>query len=544
MTLQLTATLNGESRTWAIETSPTRIGRSSSNTIQLLDGTVSKEHAEITRDGERWLIRDLGSRNGTRVNGEDANQPRPIKSGDWIEVGHVGMRAGLDALATQWVASETSGSSVKIKVEDILQRPTAAGRDTGRLVRLLAEAGQMLVMPRPLRETCEEILTFVERALSSNRLVVLLRNPDGTSLDQIAARTRGASARDPLALSKTIVKVVLEENTAVITGDAMNDPRFAQAQSIVGQLIHSAMAVPLYDNETVLGILYADSTSPAVIYEPQDLELLTLLANMAAVKISNARLLEAEQARLRMAQELATATRIQQTLLPAAPKDIAGWSCHARLESCYEVGGDLYDFHRRADGVVTFVLGDVSGKGMGAALMMSSAMSSSRVLYDACDEPLAFIQRLNDVMIRSTDARSFLTVFVGYLEPATGRLRYVNAGHPEPYLVRGGQLRSLPATGIPVAMLPTFPWSQGETVIEPGETLVVFSDGIPEAQHGKDFFENERIEAALRELSGKPGLDEVAEGMIARIDAFAAGEHRADDVTIVLVRRDGAGAAA
>jgi len=307
-------------------------------------------------------------------------------------------------------------------------------------------------------------------------------------------------------------------------------------QSIIAQAIHGAMAVPLFDNHSVLGILYVDTSDPRVEYEAHHLELLTLLGNMAAVKITNARLLEAEAARARMAQELATATRIQQALLPPAPTDAPGWTFHARLETCFEVGGDLYDFHTREDGVRVVLLGDVSGKGMGAALLMSSVLSSARVLYDACDDPLTLVQRLNRVTYRSSDRGSFVTLFVGYLDPASGRLRYVNAGHPEPEIV-GGTPRALEATGVPVGMLPDFPWSEGETQLAPGETMAIFSDGIPEAQHGPEFFELERLKETLAALAGEPDLGRVADGMIERIDAFAAGEHRADDVTLLLLRR-------
>jgi len=202
------------------------------------------------------------------------------------------------------------------------------------------------------------------------------------------------------------------------------------------------------------------------------------------------------------------------------------------------VGGDLYDFHRRDDGTWVVLVGDVSGKGMGAALLMSSVLSSSRVLYDDCAEPLALLKRLNAVTYRSTDARSFVTLFVGFLDPATGRLRYVNAGHPEPHLVQGRRVRTLEATGIPVGMMQDFPWTQGEVTVEPGETMALFSDGIPEAQCGDQFFEFERLAASLRHRALEDVLEVAADGMIADIDAFAAGEHRADDVTLVLLRRD------
>ena len=329
---------------------------------------------------------------------------------------------------------------------------------------------------------------------------------------------------------------MLAENTAVITSDAAHDPRFLAQHSIIAQAIHSAMAVPLFDNQSVLGILYVDSTDPGVLYGQSELELLTLLGNMAAVKITNARLLEAESVRQRMAQELSTATRIQRGLLPNPPP-MTGWHCHARIETCHEVGGDLYDFHIRDDGEVVVLVGDVSGKGMGAALLMSSTIASARVLYDVCTGPLQLVRRLNTIMHRSTDARSFVTMFVGWLDPATGRMRYVNAGHPEPHILHAGSLRTLEATGIPVGMMGDFAWAEGETVLDKGELLALFSDGIPEAQHGDEFFDFERVAATLRAAEPEADLERAADRIIASIDEFAAGEHRADDVTLVLLRR-------
>jgi len=538
MNLRLTTTLLGEARTWVLEDSPTRAGRASTNGIRIPDGTVSKEHAEFVLVSGRWHVRDLGSRNGSRLNGRPLAQAEPIQPGDTIEIGQVVLRAS-DAAPEGTIlgGSPTLNSSVRLKVPDLLQRTATVSDDSPRVMRLLQEAGRLLVLPRPLPETCEILLEFVERAVPCNRLVMLLREREGDELAQVAARTRGASFREPLALSKSIIRTVLEENTAVITGDALRDPRFMAQHSIVAQAIHSAMAVPLWDNERVLGILYVDSTQPTTIYDQPQLELLTLLANISAMKITNALLLRDEEVRKRLAQELGTATRIQQALLPGPPRGVDGWSFHARIETCNEVGGDLYDFHRRDDGALVIMVGDVTGKGMGAALMMSSMVASARVLYDACDGPLALVRRLNGVMHRGSDGRSFVTLFVGWLDPATGKLRYVNAGHPEGCVVGGGKVRSLEATGIPVGMLPDFAWTEGEDTLAPGEILSIFSDGIPEAQRGEEFFDMDRVKQALC-AAVDPDLDEAAARVVRVMDEFSGGQHRSDDVTLVMLRRE------
>lgn len=536
--LDLSGLVGGETRRWSVDRSPVRIGRASSSAVHVMDPSVSREHAELAFANGRWALRDLGSRNGSRVNGRSADQAIPLSPGDTIEVGHVSLRvAGGGPAPTVVLQSSSAGSSLRKRVADVLQNPSGAGGQD-KMVPLLVEAARLLALTRPLRELGEAFLDLVSQAVTANRYVILLRDADSGELAPVASRLgRGASATQALALSQTILREVLDENTAVVTADAMNDPRFGGAQSIVGQLIHSAMAIPLFDNERVLGILYVDSTNPMVVYAEEQLVLLTVLSNMAAMKISNVRLQEDEAIRQRLAQEAARATQIQRALLPEAPRDLPGWGFDARLETCYEVGGDLYDFHRRPDGTLVFTVGDVSGKGIGAALLMSSAMIAARVLYEACDDPLAVVQRLNAVLYVSSQPRDFLTLFLGFLDPATGRLRYVNAGHPDACLATPNGVRWLEATGVPVAMLPDFPWTQGETVLEPGELLAVFSDGIPEAQRGEEFFEMERVGAAMRELSAEASLAAISEKLIARVDEFAAGAHRSDDVTLMLARR-------
>ncbi len=537
---ELTAVLNGERRSWPLEGTLT-VGRSSKNTVHLPDATVSKEHAEVVRQGSGWAVRDLGSRNGTRVNGVDVRDVHPLAVGDTIEFGHVLVRMGSDAgePKTQFSESVGLGSSVKIRAQQILERAEArsARPDIARLVRVLTEAGRVLVLPRPLRETCEELLRLVEQAVPATRLIMLLREDPGAEPVQIAARTRGVGAREPLVLSRTIMDTVLNECTSVITRDATMDPRFQAQMSIVSQGIHSAMAVPLFDNERVLGLLYVDSNALTVSYDEEQLEVFTLLGNMAAVKITNARLLEAEQARLRMAQELATATRIQRTLLTKPPV-VPGWGCHAQLETCFEVGGDLYDFHVRADGTLVFLVGDVSGKGMGAALLMSSVLSSARVLYDICPDPADLTTRLNAVVYRSTDAGHFVTMFIASLDPATGRLRYVNAGHNSPMVFGDGAPALLEATAVPVGVLADFPFVAGEVTLEPGALLAVFTDGLPEAQNGDAFFDDARLAKALADNAREPELERAAVAVVGQVTAFLEDQPRTDDMTLVLVRRE------
>ena len=539
MALFLTGMVGDKRCSWPLEGAVMGIGRSSRHPIHIPDGTVSKDHAEITSRAGQFYLRDLGSRNGTRVNGREATEPILLEAGDQVEIGHVTLLLSGDEARPRLRLNEQSivGTTLRLKAENILDQRVAAGRDPARLVHLLADAGQLLVMPRPLKETCDELLQFVEKAVPATRYVLLMdQGPDAEPL-QIAARTKGGRADRPLVLSRSIMRKVLTECASVLTRDTAADPRFQAQQSIVAQSVQSAMAVPLFDNQKVLGLIYVDSAERAIAFDDDQLELLTLLANMAAVKITNARLLDADRERARIAQELATATHIQRGLLPESPPTIAGWELDAFIEACNEVGGDLYDFHVRPDGRLVFLVGDVTGKGMGAALLMSSFLASARVLYDSCTDPADLSRRLGAMLHRTTDRRRFVTGVVGCLDTATGRLDYVNAGHPPPLLARAGGLRELESGGPPFGVLPEFPYATLSTVIEPGETLALFTDGIPEAQKGEAMFDDAGVRAAVLEESGAADLATMRERLLARVDEFLAGSPRTDDITLLLMRR-------
>ncbi len=539
MPLFLTGQVGEQIRSWPLDAPTVLIGRASRCEIQLADATVSKEHAEVTRRGDDWFIRDLVSRNGTRVNGRDAREATVLHSGDRVEVGQVLLQASnVDAVTSVRFSDATvMGSSFKLRADQIIERQSRGSGSSVRLVHLLAEAGRLLVLPKSLAETCDELLSFVEKAVRASRYVVLLQKNAGAEPEQIAARTRGGRAHSPLALSRSIMRTVVDECTSVLTADATSDPRFQGNHSIVAQSVHSAMAVPLFDNEAVLGVLYVDSQDPTITFAEDQLELLTLIGNMAAVKITNARLLEADGARARLAHELEKAAEIQRGLLPPAPPTVPGWEFDAFLETCHEVGGDLYDFRLTEEGRLMFLLGDVSGKGMGASLLMSSFLASSRVLCDTCRHPSELATRLGRLLHATTDSGRFVTGFIGCLNLDSGELQYVNAGHPPPCLMRNGTLLELESTGVPFGILPDFAYAGATVSIEPGDFLAVFSDGIPEAQKDDEFFDHERLVEVLGEQAGAPDLESARRGILARVREFVGDAPRTDDITLLLLRR-------
>jgi sigma-B regulation protein RsbU (phosphoserine phosphatase) len=218
-----------------------------------------------------------------------------------------------------------------------------------------------------------------------------------------------------------------------------------------------------------------------------------------------------------------------------------GYELHARVEPCEQVGGDFYDVQPMPDGTVWLLLGDVSGKGVGAAILMSLCLSSARVLYDDCGEPGALASRLNTLLARWTGSENFVTAFIGKLMPDTGTLRYVNAGHVAPLILGGRKTRWLESTGLVLGCMADFRYRQSETDLVPGSMLALYSDGVVEARRGEnDLFGGRRVERALKAAALFPTLDEAGRFVVHEVDAFRACPARDDDIALLLLRRAGA----
>ena len=517
------------------------IGRSPGNHIRIQHASVSRQHAEIARRAGQWFLRDVGSRNGTCVNGAAVNVPARLQPGDTVHIGSVELRVISDELTPHFALTETSllGATLKLPTDQLFAQRAHTPEGAQQLVHLLAEAGHQMVLPQSLEATYDEMIRFVEKAVPASRYILLAKPEHGGDFVPVAGRARAGLAGEPLVLSRAILRTVIEENSAVLTRNAVFDPRLRGSESTPPPGVRSAVAVPLYDEERLHGILYVDSQDPGLQLGEDQLELLTLLGDMAAVKISNTRLLKEEQAGALLKQQVAMAAGIQRALLQPAPPAPPGFEIEAFLAPCQEVGGDLYDFHACPDGGLVFVVGDVIGKGLPAAMLMTVFLSALRVLYEFCSELGELAAKLSGYVYRGTDPMHFVTGFIGCLNPATGRLRYVNAGHPSPLVAGPGGVRALASTGLPFGILPDATYEVGEADLAPGELLAAFSDGITEAGCAGRFFEETRLREVLAEVARAEPLAAARAALVRRVDEFLDGAPRSDDITLVLIRREG-----
>jgi serine phosphatase RsbU (regulator of sigma subunit) len=325
----------------------------------------------------------------------------------------------------------------------------------------------------------------------------------------------------------------------LLVRDTALDEAFKSRDSIVGQQVQSVMAVPLQTSDRVIGLINVDSRSFARPITPDDLDLLTVLANVAAIRIENQRLALVEVQKQIISRDLEQAADIQRRLLPHQSPVVPGYEIAGHNLPCQTVGGDYFDFFPYDDGRIGLVLGDVSGKGMPAALLMTALKGGMQVLLGEPPSDVASVMtRLDRVVAANFPRNRFVSLFFGLLEPTSGDLIYCNAGHNPPFLVRAsGSIERLPSCGTILGIFPEIGYEVKTCRLERGDVLTLYSDGVTEENNpaGEEFGED-RLSQLLLE-KGRGQAKDLVEGIRRAVLAWAAGASAADDVTVVVARR-------
>jgi serine phosphatase RsbU (regulator of sigma subunit) len=425
-------------------------------------------------------------------------------------------------------------------------QPAAAARDKpldrySERLEIMNDVHRALSRSISLAELLELILDRVFGHLRPEEGAILLRRGGG-EFYRAATRSSGPHPGE-FAYSRTLLHEVTEKGMAALVLDARQDARFAEAESFISSGIRSLVAAPLLDGEGCLGMIALTSRIEMKPFSNEDLELLVSLAAVAALRIRNVALAEEAAERRRMTQELALARQIQVALLPDRLPEFPGYELHGVNLASRGVSGDYYLVTERAAGgqsgrECVLMIADVSGKGMTAALVAACLEALSAGPIEEGLPPDAICTRIARLLYARTSAESFATAFLGVLEPASGRVRYANAGHNPALLVRvSGTIEQLVATGTPLGVLPAARYPASEIVLEPGELLVLYTDGIVEATNPADEeYGLERLVEAVARNRRAP-LAELVRALDADLEAFASGVPFADDRTLVLARR-------
>ena len=542
----LVRTAEGVNRSLLLNGTRISLGRASTNDLCYQEDTgLSRQHLAFENDGEEWRLIDLGSRNGTFVNGDRVAGSRRLSPGDRIAAGHLlvtydsparlsAATVVFDSLAER--IEPVAGTVVAADLSQLLakertgsQADSSPAFENDARVRALVNAGRELAGHRPLADLFPLILDLAMDAVKAERGVLL-------TLERGELVMRAAHGQD-FHISRAVRDRVVKGKESLLVQDALSEDDLRGRMSIVEQSVRSILAVPLQTDDSVIGLIYLDTPDFTRGFSVADLNLLTVMANVAAIRIEHARLAEIEQAEKIMARDLSQAGEIQQGLLPSIAPRVAGLDIAAHNAACRTVGGDYYDFFPYADGRIGIVVADVAGKGMPAALLMSSLQARFQVLADDPSDLAGLMFRLNRLLVANCPSNRFVTLFFGVLDPAAGTVAYCNAGHNPPLIVRaGGEVSQMDQGGPVLGILPAASYQEERCEVASGDIVVLYSDGVTEAMRADDeeFGEQRLIDVVVqhRELSAAQIAEKVKEALAVWMGATPP----MDDVTVVIVR--------
>jgi serine phosphatase RsbU (regulator of sigma subunit) len=509
------------------------LGRATECTIPIKDRYLSRRHAEIAFDANIWIVRDLGSVNGTMLNGSKLNGSAPLRPGDRIGLGdsEVVFEADETTSHSQLIAldSDSHAKNIAIPLRD-------AVADTTR-TNVLAMLAMQFIEDRTMGELFDFILDRVVELLQPSRAALALLGADGKSFANVLLRRSDASDSVDLYISRTLLGEVVDGRNVVSFVDTSQDEKLARAESIVAQDIRSAICAPLLVGDDVLGVLYLDFRAQRGMLTRDDVHLVAQIARFAARKLETTRLREESLAKAQLDQELRTAYTIQSRLLPAELPQIDGYAFAATSKPCRTVSGDYYDVVVRPDGRIYFIMADVSGKGITAALVMASVATAFNIFTRTDPTPADLVREMNVTLAPKTAPTKFVTLVAGVLDPKTGLIDYTNAGHVAPLVVGKDGVQQLTSTDMVVGLFTTAQYRNQQLTLHPGDSLVLFTDGVTEAENDtEDQLGLESIATLLSTLHGTAPSTLLAT-IDAHVQTFAGTAPPADDVTMLALTR-------
>lgn len=538
---------NGSPTRVELRTPTLSLGRSAENDLAYPeDPWLSRYHLAFEQAEGDWFVRDCASRNGTVVNASSLKERHKLQTGDRIYAGHLTIEIRESASEPRkpvisFVPKEeekiTREATLLTSLDKVLDKAAASDHDardaslsTSRVVRALIHAGQELAGHSPLEKLFTIILKLALSAVEAKRGVIL-------TLEEGELMVR-ASEGAGFSISTAVRDRVLREKCSLLISDAQVDDALRQQKSIVMHRVRSMMAVPLQTGDRVIGLIYVDNSTFIRPFSQEDLDLLTVMANVAAIRIEHARLAAVEQAEKLMELELSQASEIQQTLLPTEAPECQGYDLAGFNVPCRTVGGDYYDFVPYKDGRLALVVGDVSGKGLPAALLMSSLQARVQMLRETNPDPGTAVTVLNRSLAERCPLGKFITFFYALLDTKTGILKYSNAGHNYPLLLRAnGAVEELGGSGMVMGIFPSVYYEVREIKLEPGDLLALYSDGVTEATTPKGVEFGEEGLTKFLSAQQSDSCSQIVVSLADHVRRWRGSSSFSDDFTIVLARR-------
>jgi sigma-B regulation protein RsbU (phosphoserine phosphatase) len=528
------------------------IGRGQKADVRFIDDSLSRQHAKLAFVKGSWEISDLGSSNGTFVNGDPVVTAQSLRNGDEVRLGELLLRFYLDQESAETdvdVTWQADGDRVEIlenvAVDDRITPllPDGLEHTASQLMikrlRLLSDVADFLGNVIEADQLFPKVLDKLLDAFpEAERGCIMLSDPDGSNLHHVAASAR-PWANSQISVSRTLAQQVIATRSAVLSADVSGDERFDSLHTMVRYGLRTVMCAPMICEDTVLGLIQLDSSNPRNRFSKADMAVFLGIAGHTALALGKARLHEQLLNQRLLEKDLQLAEQIQHCFLPKASPEIPGYRFAESYSAAQHIGGDYYDFVEMPDNAVGLAVGDVSGKGVAAALYM--AKLSSEMRFHARGRPSAgsILTALNCTLTEEMAGGMFVTLALLVLDPEIQRLTVSSAGHLPPIIrSRDGSVRELKVSGnIPLGILEDVTYSETGCGLKSGDWVIVYTDGVTEAMNAKgEMFGTKRLKQRIATGSDTPAA--LLAGIKKAVAEHIAGFPQSDDLTMVCLAVD------
>jgi len=449
------------------------------------DGVDSRQAVLVARE-DHVEVFDIGVSGGLLVNGQPATHAKLTDSDElWIGATVIHAIPGTGELEAVRFTELASTVRAEAPAPDTVPAAgiPAAGPADDRFA-LLDQVRTLINSIGSSEDIFESILDTLFSAVPVRRGFIGLLEDGELRIRAHRNIEKGAGGNEKIQVSRTLLGKVMESGNAVLTSDAEADPDLSMAQSIHALRIRAATCVPLKANGRVIGVAYGDNRERPGSLTKDHLSILNALASVAAVAVEKMRLLQESETKQKYEQAMRIARSIQRHFLPSQAPDIAGLDVFGSSESCDETGGDYFDYFDHEDGRFSIVIADVTGHGVGSALLMATVRAALRALIEVQSDLDQLFFRLNNMIRGDLKGGRFVTCLMGTFDAGGRRLLHVGAGHTPiiRYATATGETELISSLGPPLGIVKGAIFKEGEPVeLEAGDVLLFLTDGIIEA---------------------------------------------------------------
>ena len=544
------------------------LGRSPECDVVLDVAAVSRRHVILSAESGRFFVQDLGSRNGTYINGTRVSDRAPLQNGDQMLICDILFEFLNEELASRIGGAAPEASSLlgplhdnaesleEEEDQDTVSDSIMATLDVGggaasswnfsarpeaqleAMVEISNNLGNTLSVKEILPKTLDSLFKIFVQA---DRGFVIMPPRPGAALVPVATKARREDDEISMRISRTIVRQAMEHKKAILSADAATDERFSQAQSIADFQIRSLIVAPMISSDgDPLGVIQIDTNNQRSRFTDLDLQILAGVASQAAIALDNARMYEDAVKQRALQRDLELAHQMQQALLPNDSPQVAGYNFFEFYEAANQVGGDYYDYVSLPNDRVAAVVGDVAGKGVSAAILMAKLSSDVRFWLAREPDAAKALGEINAAFSSHGWDDRFVTMVVAVLDPHSHKLTLVNAGHMPPLLRTnsdevieiGGE-----EAGLPLGIVDDYEYEAYERELQPGDFATVFTDGFSEAMNSnEELFGMERLTKVVGDKS--VGTNELGPYVLKNVREFAGNYPQSDDMCLVCFGRD------